>query len=65
MRWIIDRFEGDFAVIESNGICFNIPKQALPSAVTEGDVLEISVNAEESEFKEKELKDRLKKLFGE
>lgn len=65
MKWIIDRFEGDFAVVECEGIYFNLPRNVVPSGAEEGSVLEISVNAEETENKEKELKGRLKKLFGE
>lgn len=65
MKWVIDRFEGNFAVVESEGAYFNIPKDIVPSDAKEGSILEISINAEETEKKEIELKKRIKKLFGE
>lgn len=36
---IIDRFEGDFAVIEDNGKMLNVPRKELPDAAKEGSVL--------------------------
>lgn len=65
MKWIIDRFEEDFAVVGCNDIYFNVPKNVLPADAAEGDVMEIKVDAGETEEREKQLKDRLKKLFGE
>lgn len=65
MKWIIDRFEEDFAVIECGKLCFNVPKTALPSDASEGDALNIEINAEETKNRETEMKSRLKKLFGE
>lgn len=39
-RWIVDRFEGEYAVIErAGGETFNIPRYLLPSALKEGDVV--------------------------
>ena len=65
MKWIIERFEGDFAVIECGKLCFNVPKTALPPDASEGDILNIKINAEETKNRENEMKSRLKKLFGE
>lgn len=46
MRGIIERFEGDFAIIEKENREFiNIPRQDLPSEAKEGDVI-IQVGAE-------------------
>ena len=36
---VLDRFEGDFAVIEENGVTKNIPKNQIDASVTEGSVL--------------------------
>lgn len=36
---ILDRFEGDFAVIEDNGVIKNIPKALVDKEVTEGSVI--------------------------
>lgn len=41
---IIDRFEGDWAVIEFGQITFNFPKRLLPKESKEGDVIVISVS---------------------
>ncbi|MDH7578211.1 MAG: DUF3006 domain-containing protein [Bacillota bacterium] len=41
---IIDRFEGDWAVIEFGKKTFNFPKSLLPKEVKEGDVIVISVS---------------------
>lgn len=65
MKWIIERFEEDFAVIECGKLCFNVPKTALPPDASEGDVFNIAINTEETKNRENEMKSRLKKLFGE
>jgi hypothetical protein len=36
---IIDRFEGDFAVVEKGKKCLNIPRSLICADVKEGDVL--------------------------
>ena len=40
---IIDRFEGDWAVIEFGRKTFNLPKFLLPADIKEGDVIKIEV----------------------
>lgn len=41
MRYAIDRFEGDKAVLQDdNGICFVVDKPLLPPDAVQGDVLE-------------------------
>ncbi|MEW6082177.1 MAG: DUF3006 domain-containing protein [Bacillota bacterium] len=39
----VDRFEGEWAVVEYQGTTFNLPKTLLPSGAKEGDVLHISI----------------------
>lgn len=61
---IIDRFEGDWAVIEFNQKTFNLPKSLLPKEAKEGDVIAISVSIDRKatskrERNIKELADRL------
>jgi hypothetical protein len=34
--WVIDRLEGDIAVIELNGTTFDLPVSALPKGAAEG-----------------------------
>lgn len=41
---IIDRFEGDWAVIEFGRTTLNFPKRLLPKEAREGDVIVISVS---------------------
>ena len=42
MKVTIDRFEGDYAVCEKpDRTMFNIPKEKLPAAAKEGDILVI------------------------
>jgi len=48
MKWIIDRFEGDFAIIECNNKTYNIEKEILPKNVKECDILEININETET-----------------
>ncbi|MGB9804516.1 DUF3006 domain-containing protein [Desulfofundulus sp.] len=40
---IIDRFEGDWAVIEFGRKTFNIPKVLIPPGAREGDVINIYI----------------------
>lgn len=64
MRIIIDRFEGDFALCEAeNGKILNIPKELFEYA-HEGDVFDITFNAEETEKRKNSAKSRLNELFN-
>ncbi len=50
MKVIIDRFEGDYAVVEiEEGIFVNMPKILLPNLAEEGDVLTIGIDEEETD----------------
>jgi len=49
MNFTVDRFEGDFAVIETeNGIFLNIPKELLPDDAREGDVFSLIKTTDQS-----------------
>lgn len=63
---IVDRLEGDWAVIEWRGGTFNLPRCLLPEDVREGDVLELSVRRDlESSARRRELaRKTLDDLFG-
>lgn len=56
---VIDRFEGDKAIIEfSKGddlVTFDIPKLALPVDAGEGDLLSIEINKDASQNRKKEM----------
>ncbi|MDI3519812.1 MAG: hypothetical protein PWQ34_1959 [Caldanaerobacter sp.] len=62
---IIDRFEGDWAVIEYEDKIFNFPKELLPKEAKEGDVLkfDVTVDIEETEKRKKAIEDLVKDLF--
>ena len=59
LKVIIDRFEGDYAVVETEDkIMVNLPKLLIPGA-KEGDVISISIDEEET----KQRKDNISKLM--
>lgn len=61
MKLIIDRFEGDFAIIEAEGgLTFSIPRE-LVKCTKEGDVL----NLEYDEAETKKRRKGAEKLMGE
>ena len=59
---IIDRFEGELAIVECNGDFFEIPQALLPKDSSEGDLLHISVskpnNFSEAEAQLERLRER-------
>jgi len=62
IRVIIDRFEGDFAVVELiDKTTAVIPNKVLPSDSKEGDVIKIEIDREET----KERKAAIDKLMEE
>lgn len=46
MQCIVDRFEGDYAVIECENRMLKLPKLFLPAEAREGDLLEVIVMLE-------------------
>jgi hypothetical protein len=57
MKYTIDRFEGDFAVVELENRQFvNIPRSAIPSKAKEGDILSIEVDKKETKAQQKNIK---------
>lgn len=65
--FIVDRFEGDWAVIEYEETTFNLRRSLLPPYVKEGDVLTISISVDQMNTKErrKNGEEMLKGLFDE
>lgn len=64
MKLIIDRFEGEFAVVElENGQTINCPKVMLPDSAKEGSILNITVDNEATEKKLQENTARMNRLF--
>jgi len=64
-KMVIDRFEGDVAVLEYERKTYVLPKKLLPSGAKEGDVLEviIRVNKEETERRKKEINSLMDDVF--
>ncbi|MDD4767634.1 MAG: DUF3006 domain-containing protein [Desulfotomaculaceae bacterium] len=63
----IDRFEGEYALIEMNRRIFHIPKVLLPKSAREGDVITIQIIVDKEATKQqKQSADGLAdKLFEE
>lgn len=62
---IVDRFEGEWAVLEFEGKCFNFPRKLLPKEAREGDVLTVALNVspEETEQRKKRIRELETRLF--
>ena len=64
MKLIIDRFEGDFAVVElPDGEMIDCPKVLLPDNANEGSILNITVDETATNDKLKNVTERMNKLF--
>ena len=69
MKYIIDRFEGEFAVLEKeDGGTIDVPKSEIENA-KEGDVILFEngvyiIDAEETEKRKALIEEKMKKLFG-
>jgi hypothetical protein len=63
MKVTIDRFEGDFAVVElPDQTMINVPKCLFPSAV-ESDVIDINVDKSETIERKKRISELMADLF--
>ncbi len=63
MEVIIDRFEGEYAVVEiTKGKMVNMPKVLVPDA-KEGDVIKIIVDKEATKKRQEHVKDLVNDLF--
>jgi len=60
---IIDRFEGDFVVIETSNGFINIPKADIPLSAREGDILDLSVNKNDTGARKKRINGMMDDLF--
>jgi flagellar basal body L-ring protein FlgH len=62
---VLDRFEGEYALIEMNRRIFHIPKVLLPKSAKEGDVItiQISVDKEATEKQKQSLNKLADGLF--
>jgi hypothetical protein len=62
---VIDRFEGQWAVVEYNGSTFNIPKPLLPEEAKEGDVVKVTmeIDRQASESNKKKIDKLIDDVF--
>jgi hypothetical protein len=63
MKLVVDRFEGDFAVLEMPDKTFvNVPKGILEGA-KESDVISITVDQDETALRKREVESLMDELF--
>ena len=63
MKVIIERFEGEYAIVEIElGNFVNIPKILLPNA-KEGDVVKIEIDNNETELQRKRIENLMENVF--
>lgn len=60
---IIDRFEGDFALIETSGGIINIPKADIPIGAKEGDILNLVINSGETARRKAQIEKKMNRMF--
>ena len=64
MKFIIDRFEENFAIVEiENQGMVSIPRILIPKEAKEGDVLEIRIDLEETQERKKRIEDLMEDLW--
>jgi len=64
MKYTIDRFEGDFAVVELlDGKFVNIPRSAIPKEAKEGDVIQVNIDKNETDKRRSSIEEKMSKLF--
>ncbi|AGL00829.1 DUF3006 domain-containing protein [Desulfoscipio gibsoniae] len=64
---VIDRFEGEYALIEYRRRIFHIPKMLVPKGVKPGDVIniQIKVDQEATERRKKSIDQLANEVFSE
>ena len=60
---IIDRFEGDCAVVETDLEIINIPRSELPANAKEGDVLKLVIDTDTTNERKKQIGKMMDSLF--
>lgn len=62
---VIDRFEGEWAVLEHEGRTFNLPRRLVPPGAKEGDVvvLDVSLDGRATAERAKKIGDLAGELF--
>lgn len=64
MRITIDRFEGEFGLVElEDGSIKDMPIYLIPQGAKEGDIIEISINEEEILSRKERIEDLCEDLW--
>lgn len=64
MKVIIDRFEGNYAVVElEDKSTVDMPSVLLPKEAKEGDVIEISIAMEETKLRKRNIERLMNNLW--
>lgn len=64
---VIDRFEGEYAVLETDGGMKTLPRDMLPAEAREGDILEEKdgfyiINKKAAEKRRRKIREKLREL---
>lgn len=63
MFWIVDRIEGEYAVIETSAGTLNIELKFLPDDIKEGDTISVKRDDRESEERAERIFEKMSNLF--
>ncbi len=64
MKWIVDRIEEGFAVVEAEDTkSFAIPLDAFDCEISEGDVINVTVDKAETEKRKETIESLMNDLF--
>ncbi len=63
MFWVVDRIEGEYAVIESSAGTFNLELKFLPDDIKEGDTISVIRDEREGEERADKIFEKMTKLF--
>ena len=64
MKVILDRFEGDYAIVElGNKTTANMPRELVPAGAEEGDVLSIKIDLEYTNKRKEKIESLMDDLF--
>lgn len=64
MKYTIDRFEGEYAVVElESGKFVDVPREAIPVEARESDIIEVKINKADTEKRREEVRKLENDLF--
>lgn len=64
MKVVIDRFEGEYVVVElEDGTMVNMLKTLIPKNAKEGSIITISCNENETENRQENMKKKMNSIF--